>query len=380
MMPDRKQTLLTEAGDTDANRIVKTPAGIWVGLSNPAKVTLIAGSQAANPTYESPVHDTISLARWGRLTWQATEPGLSFRTRTGNSSRPDGTWSDWSEPIRNENGAEIASPRGRYIQWRVEWPAKSTSELESVTVPFLAQNNAPVIRSVSVSSIASNTQANKSSTSTGSSEQNAYVVTVTDTGGDASSSTTGTTSQTSNRQTENQTQITWQADDPDNDKLVYAVYFRGEGERDWKLLRKDLSENTLRLDADALADGKYFFKVIASDRPSNDLRYAQQSDLVSGPVLIDNTPPSITVGNPERNGNVMTLSFKAEDRTTALRKCDFSVDAGAWQPLEAADGITDSKQEEFRLRIDNLPAGEHVIALRAYDSAGNVGLAKVVVH
>jgi hypothetical protein len=377
MLPDRKQTLLTEAGDSDANRIVKTAGGMWIGLSNPAKVVLIAGSTAANPIYQSPVHDTISLARWGRLTWQATEPSLTFRTRTGNSSRPDATWSDWSEPI--ENGAKITSPRGRYIQWQAEWPAKSASDLESVTVPFLAQNNAPVIRSISVSSVTSNMQGNKSSASSGSSEQNAYTITVTDTG-DASSSTTGTTSQTSNRQTENQTQIVWQADDPDNDKLVYAIYFRGDGERDWKLLRKDLFENTLRLDADALADGKYFFKVIASDRPANDLRYAQDSDLVSGPVVIDNTPPSITVGATERNGKGMTLSFKAEDKTTALRKCEYSVDAGRWQPLEAADGITDSKAEDFRLRIDDLPQGEHVIALRVYDGAGNVGLARVVVH
>ncbi|MFZ0592612.1 MAG: hypothetical protein WAM39_19295 [Bryobacteraceae bacterium] len=379
MLPDRKQTLLAETGNNDANRVVKTAAGIWVGLSNPAKVVLISGSTAANPLYESPVHDTISLARWGRLSWQATEPGLRFRTRTGNSSRPDATWSNWSEPIRDENGALITSPRGRYIQWQVEWPAKSTSELESVTVPFLAQNNAPVVRSISVSSIASNAQGNRSSPSAGSSDQNAYTVTVTDTG-DASSSTTGTTSQTSNRQTENQTQLTWQADDPDNDKLVYSVYFRGDGERDWKLLRKDLFENTLRLDADALADGKYFFKVIASDRPSNDLRYAQEAELVSSPVLIDNTPPAITSAAPERNGTKVTLSFKGEDKTTALRKCEYSVDAGPWQPLEAADGITDSKEENFRLEIDDLPPGEHVIALRVYDGAGNAGLARVVVH
>lgn len=376
MLPDRKQTLLAEVGASDANRVVETAAGLWVGLSNPAKVVLIGGSRAANPIYESPVHDTISLARWGRLSWQATEPGLTFRTRTGNSARPDSTWSDWSEPIRDENGALITSPRGRYIQWQVEWPAKSTSQLESVTVPFLAQNNAPVIRSVSVSSVASNAQGSKSSAS---SDQNAYTITVTDTG-DASSSTTGTTSQTSNRQTENQTQIVWQADDPDNDKLVYSVYFRGEGERDWKLLRKDLFENTLRIDADSLADGKYFFKVIASDRPSNDLRYAQEAELVSGPVLIDNTPPSITAGAPERIGNKVTLSFKGDDKTTALRKCEYSVDAGPWQPLEAADGITDSKEEDFRLEIDDLPLGEHVIALRVYDSAGNAGLARVVVH
>ena len=38
MLQDRKQTLLAETGDGDANRLVKTDAGMWVGLSNPARV------------------------------------------------------------------------------------------------------------------------------------------------------------------------------------------------------------------------------------------------------------------------------------------------------------------------------------------------------
>jgi len=375
MPPDRKQTLIAEAGDSDANRIVRTPAGLWVGLSNPAKVVLVGDTPAKNPTYESQVHDTISLSRWGRLHWEATEPGLLFRTRTGNSPRPDSTWSDWSEPIKDTKDALITSPRGRYIQWQVEWPSKCQSELESVTVPFLAQNNAPVVRSISVSSTTSNTPSKSSS----SSSQSAYTVTVTDTG-DASSSTSGTTTQTSSKQTVEQTQITWQADDPDSDKLVYSVYFRADGARDWKILRKDIYDNTLTLDADSLADGKYFFKVVASDRPSNDLRYAQETELASSPVLIDNTPPVITLSAPERKGNQVMLRFTAQDQATPLTKCEYSVDAGPWQPLEAADGITDSKQEEFQLQIDDLKPGEHLIAIRVYDSGGNAGLAKSVAH
>ena len=95
-----------------------------------------------------------------------------------------------------------------------------------------------------------------------------------------------------------QVQITWQADDPDGDKLSYSLYFRGDGERDWKLLREDVSENTLTLDPDVFADGKYYFRVLASDRPSNDMRYAQQAEFVSTPVIIDNTPPMLRLKLP----------------------------------------------------------------------------------
>jgi hypothetical protein len=313
------------------------------------------------------------------LSWEATAPGITFQTRSGNSSRPDATWSPWSEPIRSPEQALITSPRGRYIQWRAEWPAKSTGELQGVTIPFLAQNTAPVIRSISVTSTSSGSQSGSKSSGSSNSSSSAYTITVTDTG-DASASTSGTNTQTSTRQNAPQTTIVWQSDDPDNDKLVYSVYFRGENERDWKLLRKDLYENTLQLDADSLADGRYVFKVLGSDKPSNDLRYAQETDLVSSPVLIDNTPPLVTATEPKREGDRWKVNFTGEDRTSALKRCDYSVDAGQWQPLEAADGITDCKREDFELQLSGLPPGEHVVAIRIYDSAGNAGLAKVVVR
>jgi hypothetical protein len=378
MLGDRKQTMLAETGDGDANRLVRTPAGMWMGLSNPARVLLIGDAEAANASYESPVHDTTTLARWGRLSWDATAPGISFQTRSGNSSRPDATWSPWSEPIRSPEQAVISSPRGRYIQWRAEWPAKNTGELQGVTIPFLAQNTAPVIRSISVTSTNSGATSGKSSTNS-SSSSSAYTITVTDTG-DASASTSGTSTQTSTRQNAPQTTIVWQADDPDNDKMVYSVYFRGENERDWKLLRKDIYDNTLQLDADSLADGRYLFRVSGSDKPSNDLRYAQETDLVSSPVLIDNTPPLVTVAEPKREGDHWKIRFSGDDKASALKRSDYSIDAGPWQPLEAADGITDSQRENFELQLNGLAPGEHVVAIRIYDSAGNAGLAKVVVH
>ena len=63
-----------------------------------------------------------------------------------------------------------------------------------------------------------------------------------------------------------------------------------------------------------------------------------------------------------------------------LRRCEYSVDAGTWTPLEAQDGVIDSPREKLVVRLENLSAGEHVLVLRAVDSANNAGLAKVVLH
>ena len=57
-----------------------------------------------------------------------------------------------------------------------------------------------------------------------------------------------------------------------------------------------------------------------------------------------------------------------------------ALDAASWQPLEAADGVTDSLKEKFELRLDKLRAGEHLLVIRVYDQAGNAGLTKAVVR
>ncbi len=68
------------------------------------------------------------------------------------------------------------------------------------------------------------------------------------------------------------------------------------------------------------------------------------------------------------------------DRGSSLRRCEYSIDAGPWLPVEAADGVTDSEHERFVIRLEKVAAGEHLVVIRVYDAAGNAGLAKVVVR
>jgi hypothetical protein len=216
--------------------------------------------------------------------------------------------------------------------------------------------------------------------STASAATTPYTVTVTDTGDAAPVSSTGTPTQTLSRAASQQLTISWQADDPDGDKLVYEVAFRGEGEREWKTLKKDLHENSYTIDGDALADGRYFFKVTASDRESNPPAAAKEADLVSSPVLIDNTPPVVRIQSAARAGNGADIGFDAQDSASALRRAEWSIDAGPWTPVGPVDGILDSPAEQFRLHIASVPPGEHLLVIRVADSGNNTGLAKVVLH
>lgn len=373
-----RTTLLAQPGDGEAARLLQAGPLLYAALSNPARL-LALGEPGLQPgTYESQVHDSTSIARWGHLQWHGTGTALAFRTRTGNAARPDATWSDWSAPLNNPSGSLIASPPARFIQWRAEWPAGSDAEVDAVDVPYLPQNAPPVIHSITVTSVTGSNAAKGTAATANSS--NAYSITVTDTGEAPAASSSTATTQTVSRLQSTQTQISWQADDPDGDKLVYSVYFRAEDERDWQLIRSRMFENTLLLDPDVFADGRYFFRIIASDAPSNPAQYAQETDFVSTPVLIDNTPPVVLVGQPQRSGASLDIDVEANDKTSPLRLCEYSLDAGLWQPIEAVDGITDSPHEHFHLHLDSLRTGEHLLAFRVYDTANNAGLAKVILR
>ena len=370
-------TLIAEPGDGEATRILKAGNGFLAVLSNPARLVSFSDAVTHTATYESPVHDATNVAHWGHLQWYG--PGgaaVRFQTRTGNAARPDDTWSSWADP-NSRLGNLIVSPVARFIQWRAEWPAGSTAQLSTVDVPFLPQNSAPTVRSITVTSVL-NTNAQKSAAANNLSA--AYSITVTDTGEAPAASSATSASQGVSRLQSTQTQISWQAEDPDGDKLAYSVYFRPEEASLWQLVRSRMFENTLLLDADVFADGRYYFKVVASDSPSNAATFARESDLVSSAVLIDNTPPLVTISKPVRDGTNLDLDVEAKDSTSPLRLCEFSVDAGSWQPVEATDGVTDSPEERFHIHVEKLKPGEHLVVIRVYDSSNNAGLARMILH
>ncbi len=372
---DRKPALLAQTNEGETTRLLADSKGLLASTGDAGKLFRLGDTPAANGSYESPVHDSASVARWGRLTWRASGGRVAFQTRTGNSARPDKTWSDWSQPIADLSSSVVRSPNARYIQWRADLSGPKPV-IENVSIAYLPQNNPPVVRSITVGTQAAAPGALKSSSSSPISA--AYSVTVTDTG-EAQSSSAGTPTQTLARGSGGQIQVTWQADDPDGDRVAYTVYFRGEEEQEWKVIRANIFENSVLLDGDVLADGRYFFRVVATDRPSNDAASARQAELVSSPVLVDNTPPVVTLSAPVRTDSHVELNVDAVDRTSPLRRCEYSLDAGPWMPVEAVDGVTDSPREQFHIAIDRLRAGEHLIVVRVYDTANNAGLAKTVV-
>jgi hypothetical protein len=377
LAPDRRVTLVAQTNQGETLRLLPADHSILAATGNMGRIFRLGETAGPSGTYEAPVHDSGTASKWGSLSWRADLPGgakIAFRTRSGNSARPDRTWSEWSNPLTDPNGSRIASPNARFIQWKLEMTGAggATPVLNSVALAYLPQNSPPALKSVNVVSQAVPTRAAASASSSG-----AYSVTVSD-AGDASANSTGTPTQTLQRAYTQQVTIAWQADDPDGDRLIYNVYFRGADEMQWKVLKSATHDTSLTFDADVLADGKYYFRVAASDREANSPSTAREAILDSAPVMIDNTPPVVTIGAVRYSGGAAHIEWEAVDGASGLRRCEYSLDAGDWIPVQAADGVIDSLREKFALDLASLKPGEHLVAIRASDSANNTGVAKVV--
>ena len=381
LAPDRRVTLVMETKEGETTRLLPADHSILAATGNMGRIFRLGEGPGPSGSYEAPVHDSGTASRWGSISWRVDLPAgckLAFRTRSGNSAKPDRTWSEWSEPLTDPAGSRISSPNARFIEWKAEMTGTNgaTPLLNSVTLAYLPQNSPPVIRSINViTQSVPSSQAARTATAAPSA---AYSVTVTDSGDAGPSTSAGTPTQTLSRASTQQITLTWQAEDPDGDRLVYAVYFRGEDETQWKLLKSASHDNTLTFDADVLADGKYYFRVTASDRESNPPSSARDAQLVSAPVMIDNTPPTIALGAARYSAGAAHIEWQASDAASPLRHCEYSLDAQAWVPVEAADGVIDSLHEKFALDLTALPPGEHLVVIRVADSANNTGTAKVV--
>jgi len=172
----------------------------------------------------------------------------------------------------------------------------------------------------------------------------------------------------------------WTATDRNQDALAYDLYYRGENERTWKVLRNDLEENFYMINSDTLPDGNYVVRVVANDQPTNPPDLVLRGDMESRPFSIDNTPPVSTLRLENIDRGRVRIAIEAVDQTSTLNQAQVSIDTGDWQAVFPEDGIIDSRSESFTWLSGELPGGEHVVAFRIYDQNDNAGLAKLVVR
>lgn len=379
--------LLAQTGQGQTTRVLSLPSGFLAATGNEGKLFRFSPDATAQGSYESPVHDADTVARWGTLSWAGRNApnagtGLRFFTRAGNSFRPDSTWSDW-QPVAQGAEGRIGSPNARYLQWKAEFIATPASvSLERVTVAYLPQNSTPAMKSVRVSSQlkSSGTQGAAAAQAAVAASSAAYTVTVSATGDSDAAGPAGSTVASTAKLVEAALQCAWEAEDADGDTLEYSLHYRAEDETVWKPLATALRETTYSVDANRFADGRYYFRVTVTDALDNSPGVAREDSLVSAPVVIDHGAPVIEVLSRERVEAGWSLRVRVTDAVSLIRRLELSVNAKAPVVALPVDGIADSRTEEFVLSVrdDAAPEAEKSVVIKATDGAGNVATARAL--
>jgi hypothetical protein len=394
---------LAKSGSSQITGISRTSSGkVYLCTANPGKVFSLGPEYEAEGTFESQSFDAKLFSQWGHIEWwgppgmnaaaknskESKEPRLEFFVRSGNTEDPGKEWSRWFGPYATP-GTQIEAPPARFLQWKaVIHDGRPGDGIDWVSAAYLPKNVAPVIDGIALQE--PGTRAQLAVVITG----QAANVTLKQPATPNPSGTVITTSTTKFEQPPQGTYqkgyetVLWTAHDDNDDELRYAIYFRGENQRDWLLLKDNLDQKFYSWDATAMPDGAYYLKIVASDSPSNPPHVALKTERESERLEIDNTPPviqklegSATGMNADHSMGVSyDFQFTATDATSGIEKAQYSVDGGEWILLAPARGISDSKTESYSFTVRGLTPGEHTIAVRVYDRFDNVGAGKTTVN
>jgi hypothetical protein len=367
-------------GQDDFSDLLKAPAsqvtgfakapngGLYAVSSNLGKVFLLGPGPENEGTYESDVFDAKIFSRWGRAEFRGIG-SVDLLARTGNVDNPDRNWSPW-KPVDLTKDAEMGVPAARYAQWRAVLHAGNPKpSVSSVTLNFLPKNSAPVIEDVSVQMGVRYQPLLKSSGLS--------------LGGDVSGSSGGHfESPVPSTRDRDAMGVKWSAHDENDDQMVYSVYYRGDGESRWLLLKDNLTDKAYSFDASLLPDGGYTVKIIASDAPSHSPGEALTATKESRRFEVDTTPPRIKNLAASTESGQIHIRFRAEDGFSPIKRAEYSIDAGDWRYVEPVGQLSDSKIENYDFKAvtdpDKDAATEHVVVVRVYDKYDNMSAAKTV--
>ncbi len=373
---DGRDTLLLQSTEGQISSLLARGADVFAASSNQGKLFRFGESAVSEGSYESPVRDAKLVASWGRIWWRGTGP-IELQTRSGNSERPDTTWSDWSAPYTDARGSQVTSPKARFIQWRAALRRGSGAgpgepELDDVSVAYLPRNVAPEVLAITVLPPGVGLLPQL---------QIQLDPNIESSGLDAAMF--GMIAQAPPRRVYQRgaRALQWQGEDRNTDTLEYAVFYRSLNESTFRLLKDHIRESFYTVDGASLADGRYVFKVIASDALDNPPGLALSGERASEPVDVDNTPPVVRpAAQPQVTSDRVRLVFDVDDATGRIKRADISIDGGAWHEVFPDDGIADSQHERYSLDLAVAGLGEHTISMRAFDNSSNVGNVSIAIR
>ncbi len=258
-------------------------------------------SRADQARYSSDVLDAKSVSRFGKLTWVA-QGRVKIETRSGNTAKPGVGWSAWKAPSQvgtlggGNVGGKIASPPGRYFQFRIALD-DDAARVRRVMAYYVPQNQATRITELTTELAAPE----KLPTIKDSPKPRSPVI-----------------------------KLKWKIENPDSDDTIYTLEARRDGEANWRSIstgKAPLTAVTWDWNTETYPDGWYRVRLTASDAAANSPDRALTSSETTTLFAVDNTRPVIE----NLQVNYPRARARAADALGTIAEVAFSVDDGPWQ-------------------------------------------------
>ncbi|MBI4834082.1 MAG: WD40 repeat domain-containing protein [Planctomycetes bacterium] len=317
-----------------------------IGTGGQGRIYQVSHKGAKDGSYTSEAFDAKFVSKWGNFTWKGTGK-LAFQSRSGNTNKPDETWSDWSKEkvISPEEPFMPENKEGRYFQFKLTWETDNKAELKQTCLAYLINNQKPKLSALAFAADQAQPQPPQPPQP-----------------GQPQMPIVRNTMKT----------VTWQALDTEGEHLGYKVFYKKEGLKYWIPMHTEtlIFTNAFMWDTGSLADGEYRVKVIVTDEKSNSPEAALSDEKISNTFRIDNTAPQVTVKIAKE-----TCSGKIMDQLSPIRKIQYALDGKEWNQLMPKDGLLDTKEEGFEFSLAKLDKGMHSVTIMGFDDAGNFGTA-----
>lgn len=392
----RTLSLVARSDSNQISGLLAHQSQVLVLGSNPGRVEAYGRGYRKVGVYESDILSTGIASSWGTLLVNSVTPSgtrIVAWSRSGNTEKPDETWSDWSAPYNNPKEVQISSPRGHYLQLKFELHSndpRQTPQVHSFEVNFLRDNLSPAIQQVyflqrgvyftphTVGQMEGPRSTELNSQALGKlrrprSSDEVYQ--------ELLAAKMPPRMRMIQQYRPGMLTLAWDAEDPNQDALSFDVAYRPYGESKWKMLAQDLTQPVYSFDSTSLMDGMYHFRVYAKDElsnPGNGYTVYRDSELIS----IDNTPPVLRNLSARVDGKHVEVRFEAEDVASPLAYAEYALNGHNADLIAPVDGIVDSRKERFVLRFAKPAPGSHDIVVRVVDRQGNsvTGKARVEVR
>jgi hypothetical protein len=374
--PDGAETLLWRAEEQQVLSLWSEGGSLLAGTGNPGRLYRLGPALSDGGTFTAKPFDAGDLARWGLLRWTGETGGgtVAGETRTGFTDPPDDSWSAWTPVAFDGTEGTVASPPGRFLQWRLTLHpgTEGTPSVRRVEISAVGSNRAPQVAMLRLSP--------DEPVYAPSDPSRAGVTQVMPGGIQIDYSLPGLSGITVPADdipawVRRIRSVAWEASDPDGDELRYLLEIREVGKGGFRVLARDLVDRAWSLDQGLLPDGIYELRLTANDEPANPVGAGLRDVRVSPPFRVDTEPPRVSEVRAMRSEQrTIEVRGLATDEASPLRRIDVSVDGDAFRSLMPEDGLLDAKHESFRGVIPLRPEQEGSwIVVRAQDAAGNRG-------